>query len=85
LQGPVWELLGLISLELFIKEIFLTFILFKHCLLLFVPGKSSLLKGIMIEIQLFQFFWGRRQDVLAMQPAYEVRVLMEPILLQELV
>jgi hypothetical protein len=39
----------------------------------------------MVKIELLQLLWGRGQDVLSVEPANEVRVLMEPVLLQELV
>ncbi len=39
----------------------------------------------MIKVQLLQLFRGRREDVLAVKPTDEVRVLMEPVFFQEFV
>ena len=39
----------------------------------------------MVKIELLQLLWGRGQDVLPVEPANEVWVLVEPVLLQELI
>ena len=39
----------------------------------------------MIQIELFQFFGGGWQDILPVEPADEVRVLIEPIFLHKFV
>jgi hypothetical protein len=85
LLAAIGKDLGLLSLELLIKELLLLPILLNHGFLLHVPIEGSLRECIMVEIELLQLLWGRGQDVLPVQPANEVRVLVEPVLLQELV
>ena len=67
------------SIKLLVKFFLFPSVLIHQQFLLIVPGQGPLREYVMIQIKLLKFFRSRGQNILAVEPAEEVRVRVEPV------
>jgi len=72
-------------LRLSVELLLLTVPLFDYLQLLGVPLNSSFDKRVMFQVELLQFFWSWRYQLVAAEPADEVRVDVEFVRVVELI